>query len=384
MELFQASDQWATRPNDQRFWSIGEMLSATRAYAEASETVKVGSSDLRFLADGGEVKMDAGGQQMRMTHHAFTQACNALPAPPAYLRTIDDPQLVADVLNHGLDKVAPRERNLLVDHSTDSPILRAQTSERYSRLWNYEVIERLAGLHADGWRVPAARPTWNGTSDRVRKATPEDVIDFGTDSPLSVKVGDDIAPSGLYASDHDMFAFMVQPETRIDDGSDGGLMRGFMLWNSEVGQRSIGATSFLLREVCGNHIVWGAKDVATIRMVHTGDVHEKLGTLLGEMDLVASASASQDEYLIRELQTRMIGNTPDEVCEYVHRKSLLNRKDAREVYRTGEAFADVDGDPASVYGYANAMTRWSQQQGHHADKRAKVDMAAGKLLQLAR
>ena len=46
-----------------------------------------------------------------------------------------------------------------------------------------------------------------------------------------------IAPAGIYASDHDMFAFLVNEEYRIDDGSDGGLARGFFVQNSEVGPR---------------------------------------------------------------------------------------------------------------------------------------------------
>jgi len=44
-----------------------------------------------------------------------------------------------------------------------------------------------------------------------------------------------ISPAGIYASDHDMFSFLVNEEYRIDDGSDGGLARGFFVQNSEVG-----------------------------------------------------------------------------------------------------------------------------------------------------
>ena len=42
--------------------------------------------------------------------------------------------------------------------------------------------------------------------------------DYGT-----MKLGDLIAPAGIYASDHDMFAFMVNEDARIDDGSDEGI-----------------------------------------------------------------------------------------------------------------------------------------------------------------
>lgn len=51
----------------------------------------------------------------------------------------------------------------------------------------------------------------------------------------------------LYASNHDMFAFMVAPDRVIDDGSEEGLYRGVIVDNSEVGGGSLGLCSFLYR-----------------------------------------------------------------------------------------------------------------------------------------
>jgi len=73
----------------------------------------------------------------------------------------------------------------------------------------------------------------------------------------SLKVGDKIAPAGLYGSDHDMFAFMVLENRRIEDGTEGGLSRGAFFSNSEVGGGAFRIKSFYYRHVCGNHIVWG-------------------------------------------------------------------------------------------------------------------------------
>ena len=49
-------------------------------------------------------------------------------------------------------------------------------------------------------------------------------------------------PSGLYASDHDMFAFLVAPDRVISDGGGGSLMRGIFVRNSEVGDAALSVT----------------------------------------------------------------------------------------------------------------------------------------------
>ncbi len=388
MELFQASQQWMTRPSDQRFWDVAEMRQRCKDYADSSEVITETADRLTFEADiTGEVYLhcDAIREPVRMTYHGFSQVCTQIGAPPSYLRSLGNPSLTADCLNHGHRRIAPLERDLLVDWSSGRPLLRAQTSQRYSRLWNYEIAQQLHSLERHGWRVPPARPVWGDTTGhRVRTAMDSDIIDFGVESPLSVKVGDDITPSGLYASDHDMFAFMVNPDTRIDDGSDGGLMRGFFLWNSEIGTKSIGATSFLLRTVCGNHIVWGAEEVFTLRMVHTGDVMEKLQALIGELGLRVQRSAEQDERRIKELQTTAIGASGEEVVDFLQSKRLLSRKKAAAAFEVGEQFREIDGDPTTFYGMANAITRYSQSWGAHADERAAMDDVAGKLIAMCK
>ena len=375
-----------TRPDDQRFWDVGEMVRKTRAYADASETIEADMKDLRFETDGEEVKLVSGSNRMRMTHHAFSQVCNGVGAPAHYLRSLKDQDLVTRCLNYGYDQSWDKERTLLVDHSTGSPLLRAKTSDRYSRLWNHEIATELASLGQHGWRVPAARPTWGHEKMRSRIATADDIIDYGVTSALSVKEGDEIAPSGLYASDHDMFAFMVNPDLRVDDGSDGGLMRGFFLWNSEVGVKSIGATSFMLRQVCGNHIVWGAEEVFTMRMVHTGDVRQKLQALIGELGLRQQRSAALDEQRIKKLQETVIADSDKEVVDFMQDKRLMTRKNAAKAFAIGEEWRDLDGDPRTFWGFANAMTRFSQtgNGSRHAETRAKTDSAAGDLIALCK
>ena len=59
----------------------------------------------------------------------------------------------------------------------------------------------------------------------------------------------------LYASDRDVFLFLVDDHNpieagRLPDGSPDLYFRGFYCWNSEVGAKTLGMASFYLRAVC--------------------------------------------------------------------------------------------------------------------------------------
>ena len=89
MELFKASNQWATRPSDERFWDVPEMLQSCEAYKASSQEAQVKYSDLRFEADGREIFITGKARtQARLSHWAFGQVCQKVGAPASYLRTL--------------------------------------------------------------------------------------------------------------------------------------------------------------------------------------------------------------------------------------------------------------------------------------------------------
>ena len=53
----------------------------------------------------------------------------------------------------------------------------------------------------------------------------------------------------LYASDRDMFVFLADEDRRIEVAGRS-LARGFFVWNSEVGDKTLGAGFFLFDYVC--------------------------------------------------------------------------------------------------------------------------------------
>jgi len=382
------------RPADERFWTLDEMLVATqasRAHSHQNEldvgrTRAVGLGGNHFALEvggpaGDEIEERYGDRLCALSNWSFGQLCRTINAPASYLRTLNG-DLAAECVHDGLNKWKAGNDNwnrVSMIHMNGSPQLRALTSDRYVRIWNEEIVTRLGQLHARGWRVPPARP--RGDLEDTRIATEEDVIDYGHDSALTVKVGDTIGPAGLYASDHDMFAFMIHPEIVVEDGlSPNGLRRGTMIRQSEVGDCSIWKLDFLFDTVCGNHIVWGATDVSETRIRHTGDsVHERWNATVQSISEFADTGANRQEARIRRAQEVMLGTDRDSVLDFLFGKRLLSRKVAGQAFDLAEEFEDVGGNPRSAWGLVGGLTRLSQRS-EFADKRTDLDVSAGKIL----
>ena len=398
--LMQASKEWATRPDDQRFWTLDEMHQhATKAERE-SVVADIPVDDLRFSRSDDPnwaVALDLDGTELasftqerygntfaRFTHHGFGQICSLLGAPASYLRTLPS-ETVQDCLTFGARRAEENgvsDRQLLF-HANGSMKVRAATSTRYERIWNHEIISRLVDLEGDGWIVPPARPS-SMEATRTRSATADDVLDFGTESALTVKEGDKISPAGLYASDHDMFAFMIHPERVIDNGlSPDGMRRGFMVANSEVGDKALWGISFLFDTVCGNHIVWGAEQIHETRIRHIGsDLGERWDAIVSNISDYSDEAAAAQEGQIREAQKVRLGKDRDEVIDWLFSKRLVGKKVAAAAYDTAEKFADTHGDPRTAWGLASGLTRLSQDTDF-ANSRVTLDLAAGNILREA-
>jgi hypothetical protein len=50
----------------------------------------------------------------------------------------------------------------------------------------------------------------------------------------------------------------------------------FFCWNSEVGRRSLGISTFWYQRICQNHIVWDSTNVVEFTRKQTGNVRESL------------------------------------------------------------------------------------------------------------
>jgi hypothetical protein len=360
MELFHANQQWSTRPADERFASLDAMYDATKAYATDAREKEVAWADLRVEAVGTELALVGKADvPAKLSHYAFGQLASRVEAPASYLRKLPA-TLAAQNLNHGF-KEKTAGNALLLFHHNEGLLLRAATSEKYARVWNHEVVGRLLGLR-DQYDLDAAHQTfkWDGTAMTAEEKTTAD--------------------RALYASDHDMFAFLMSQGKVVQDPVGQPLHRGIIVTNSEVGDRSLGVMSFWFRDVCENHIIWGAEQLAEIRLNHVGDIKTRWNEATVEIRKYLDKSASFEQAKFEALTVK-IGATKEEVLDAVfNKRSLgLSRKAAEASYDA--VVPEQDGDPRTKWGFAQGLTRYSQQQPY-ADERYTLDRAAGKVLSI--
>jgi hypothetical protein len=408
MNLYAASRQWASRPADERFWTLEEMLAA--AVADRERGLEKVTEAKRFRAkpaedDIGLTLVGQSGGEAGFTNFSFGQLCRFVApvekdedgerrgkSDPEYLCRLPA-RIAADALNHDL-AACPGSTKVLwdVDRVTKTVKARSFTTPKYGRMWNEAVIRKLIELKAEGWRTPPGRPACN--DPRARPATEADCLLSRMDG-LGIQPGDTIAPCGLYKGEKDMFAFMVNEGRPIDAGGGSHLFRGFFAENSEVGNMSYWITEFLYNSVCGNHIVWGARDVKTTRVVHIGDnvetrawaaSEEAWGRMRVEITEYANDSVSDLEAKIKAARVLEFGKTKDEVVDFVYGKriAIISRDMLENAYDLAEQFPQDSGNaaPTSKWGMVQGLTRLSQQSAF-ADKRVEIDKAAGKVMELA-
>lgn len=356
MELFQAHHQWATRPDDERFKSLEALYEATKKYADQAIEKMVPVNSIRTEAVDGEViAIGRHNNPAKLTHYAFGQLSTRVGAPASYLRELPA-TLAAQNLNHGLKQYADKtdEANVLF-HRNGMLMMRSINSDIYARIWNWEIAERLMQLRQYGWDV--AKPTIRQIDDKLP----------------------------LYASDHDMFAFLMADdvviEQPINPTQNQPLHRGLIASNSEVGAGALKFLKFWFNEMCGNHIIWGATDVEEISVRHVGNARERWSAYQYEMRKYLEGSVSDDEAKIEAAVKTVIGETKEQVLDKLFNvRSLgLSRKTLTAGYDA--VIEEQDGSPRTIWGMVQGLTRYSQSTPF-ADERTAIDRGAGKIMDL--
>lgn len=363
MELMQASRQWATRPFDERFLSLYE-LGAKVGYQRQNSAEKiVPSKSLKAVPDNdykGLRITGPSGNTVELTNYAFGQIATLANAPAGYLRKLPSP-IAADAINYGMNFL--REIDdvgvLLTRVEGNGVEMRAATGPRYGRVWNSEIVNSLINHFGDGvtgdWKVPGE---WGKDVQVTRENTT------------------------LYASDRDMFVFLCDEKHKLQidnrrHGKHGGLSRGFFVWNSEVGDKTLGMAMFLFDEVCGNRIVWGAQEYREIRFRHTVSAPDKwLHNIAPILTEYANSSVSGVEETIKLAQQTKVHddldkfmksrfNLPNKTIELI--KEAHDREESRPI----ETLWDLT---TGITAYAKSI--------EFQDDRVEMERIGGRVLDL--
>jgi len=256
------ASEWYSRPADERYLDLNSLFSSLSSRAERSHTRTVASREVRIQAssekaDGLTVILPGSDTQLAPTHWSFGQLCSLVGAPAGYLR--DMPAKLAGInLQFGLAHHRSEQVKILeLDDGRQE--LRAATGPEYWRIFDHELVGAVRQMPGNGvgdtrWKVP-------GTLD-WSTSTYNPHVDITADTTT------------LYASDRDVFMFLVDDTNPIEagtlaDGSPDLFFRGFYCWNSEVGSKTLGIASFYLRGVCQNRNLWGVEGFEEIVIRHS-------------------------------------------------------------------------------------------------------------------
>lgn len=350
--ILTAHRQWATRPSDERFQSVDAMLDSVlkRKYVSQEYMATLGQMEIVETIDWDtgdkDIVVDTPIRRARLSNWSFGQLAKAADAPPGYLERLPN-DLIIKNLTHGIQQNA--EQEVMLYEGTDS--LKAITSKNYARIYDADVIQ---------WIKPLV--------ERTTFKLPMQYKDG--------KWGAELVPGGAYASDRDMFLFMVDDEKRIEVAGES-LGRGFFLWNSEVGSKSFGIETFLYRYVCNNNIVWGAQEHRKFRTIHVGQLAGERAAHMLEQNLTSyiNTDTSADVEMILRNKKNIVAKNEKEAVEW-----LVSKDFAKKVSESAVRLAIGEENRCdSVWSLVQGLTAYARSI-KHADQRALLERAAGKLL----
>jgi len=371
--ITRVSSEWFSRPDDERYLSLGALHDAVKERAERARTRTVESRAIRVEArreDGEALSLILPGQDepISPTHWSFGQLCGLTGAPASYLRQLPAP-LAGINLQHGL--LTHRAEQVKTLEAEDGRIeLRAVTGPDYGRIWDHELVASVMKIAGNGtgdtrWKVPG-------------------VLDWATmtHNPF-VDVTKDTTT--LYASDRDVFLFLVddaQPieAGRLPNGEPDLYFRGFYAWNSEVGSKTLGIASFYLRAVCQNRNLWGVEGFEEISIRHSKFAAQRFAHEAAPA-LTSFANSSPAPFVagIRASRERIVARS-DEDRESFLRKRGFSKPETAKIVET--VLGEEGRKPESIFDFVQGITALARTKTNQ-DTRLDLEGKAKRLMEQA-
>ena len=367
------SSEWFSRPDDERFLSLSSLHAAVKARADRATARTVETRDVKVEASRDDAEhlallVPGRDEPIAPTHWSFGQLCSLVGAPSGYLRQLPAP-LAGINMQHGL--LSHRAELMKTLETDDGRIeLRAVTGPDYGRIWDHELVAAVMKIAGDGtgdtrWKVPG-------------------LLDWSTmtHNPF-VEVTKDTTT--LYASDRDVFLFLVDDAHpieagRLPNGDPDLFFRGFYAWNSEVGSKTLGIASFYLRAVCMNRNIWGAEGFEEISIRHSKFAANRFAhEAAPALENFATSSPVPFMAGIKAARERLVART-DEDRQAFLRKRGFSKGDTDRIIAT---VLDEEGHPpASIFDFVQGITAVARDKPHQ-DTRLELEGKAAKLLAAA-
>ena len=367
------SSEWFSRPDDERFLSLSALQAAVKGRAERSRTRTIESAAIRVEASRDDperlmLALPGSDAPVAPTHWSFGQLATIVGAPASYMRQLPAPlaaiNLQYGLTNHRAEQVKTLETE---DGRTE---LRAVTGPDYGRIYDHELVSAVQRIAGDGvgdtrWKVPGVLD-W---STRIYNPN----VDVTKDTTT------------LYASDRDVFLFLVDDRNPIEagklpDGSPDLFFRGFYCWNSEVGAKTLGIASFYLRAVCQNRNLWGVEDFHEISIRHSKYAANRFAQEAAPA-LAKFAESSPRPFIggIRATRERIVARTDEDRTDFL-RKRGFGKADTAKIVET--VLAEEGHPAASVFDFVQGITAVARTKPQQ-DARLTLETKAKALLERA-
>jgi hypothetical protein len=363
--LTRASNEWWRRPEDERYLSLEDLFTATfnRKFLSRIAT----TSTAKLIARGSEeargalyLEHDELGV-LDPNHWSIGQLATLSHTPGKWIREIASvpagPAFAAHAVNLGLQYLLKPERVQVMRRETEGgrAELRCIVGPDYGRIYDHQVVEAVMRVNDDGrWHVPSA----SYQAQNPKRATT------------------------LYASDRDVFIFLVDEKNPVEvtvDGTTRFLFRGFMVWNSEVGHHTFGFMTFLYDHVCDNRTIWGAREVKELRMKHTKNAPERFEREVTPMlTAYAEASVVDVQAQLERAARKKVGSSDNEVLAFL-RKHEFTKREGEKIIEMAKV---EEGGARTVWEIVNGGTALARGIPH-ADERVKLEKRVSSLLKVA-
>ncbi|WP_411908853.1 DUF932 domain-containing protein [Mesorhizobium sp. CO1-1-9] len=367
------SSEWFSRPDDERYLSLTELYDAVRARTDHATARTVESRAVRVEAsreNAERLSLIVPGQDQPIapTHWSFGQLCSLVGAPATYMRQLPAP-LAGINLQHGL--LNHRAELVKTLEAEDGRVeLRAVTGPDYGRIWDHELVAAVMKIAGNGigdtmWKVPGmldwATMTHNPFMDITKDTTT------------------------LYASDRDVFLFLVDDTHpieagRLPNGEPDLYFRGFYCWNSEVGSKTLGIASFYLRAVCMNRNLWGVEGFEEISIRHSKFAAQRFAHEAAPA-LTSFANSSPAPFIagIKAAREKIVARSNDDRETFL-RKRGFSKAEAGKVIET--VLQEEGRPPESIFDFVQGMTAHARTKSHQ-DSRLELEGKAKALLEKA-
>jgi hypothetical protein len=374
----EVSMQWMARPADQRFLSLDDLHAYKKTFFDGAFQVRSNTRDFEIIAPEPKTREDlhklSVGVKVREgdvtkirevapTHWAFGQMAGLAKAPAAFLRDLPS-GLVSDTLTWRLRHARDVEEIKLYGGAEQ---LYAATGPDYGRIPDFEVVEAVRQVAGSGrgemrWKIPG-------------------VLDWTTNlyDPNAPVTKDSTT---LYASDRDVFMFLVDDRNLIEvgklqDGSPDLMFRGFFVQNSEVGSRSLKLSVFYLRGVCMNRNLWGVEGFEEIKIAHTRLAPDRwLQQAVPALKAYADGSAAKLIEGVRTAKFVELAKNDDEALAFLRGRKFSETR-AKAILDVGEK--EEGRKPRSAWDFAQAITADARSR-LNTDDRLEQELVAKSIL----